>query len=100
MQHVALIHVSKPHRLLPPPHTPCCPLPSLHPHPHTHSLIYTHPHTHTSLIPEGDKLALYYRGFDGAYYKTTQKKAGDAGGKFEYFDRLGGTNDDPNSILE
>jgi hypothetical protein len=83
-------------------HTLCRPLPPLnsHPHPHTHSHIYIHSHTHTRLIPEGDKLALYYRGFDGAYYKTTQKKAGDAGGKFEYFDRLGDTSDDPNSILE
>jgi hypothetical protein len=52
-----------------------------------------------SLLAEGDKLALYYRGFDGAYYKSVQRVAGDVGGKFGGYNRLGGM-DDPNAIFE
>ena len=57
------------------------------------------PTSDLSLLPEGDKLSLYYRGFDGGYYKSTQVVAGDADGKFGPFDRLGGI-DGANSVIE
>lgn len=57
------------------------------------------PTSEVSLLAEGDKLALYYRGFDGAYYKSVQRVAGDVGGKFGGYNRLGGM-DDPNAIFE
>ena len=52
------------------------------------------------LMPEGDVLTLYFRGFDGAYYKMREDKAGDPGGKFGPPTRLGGFSDDPHSIIE
>ena len=57
------------------------------------------PTSELTLIPEDDKLSLYYRGFDGGYYKSQQVTAGDVGGKFGPYDRLGG-DDDPNATIE
>lgn len=58
------------------------------------------PTSELTLLPENDKLSLYYRGFDGAYFKSQQLVIGDAGGKFGEYIRLGGMNDNPNSIIE
>lgn len=59
------------------------------------------PTSDLSLLPEGDLLALYFRGFDGAYYKMSQLTAGDAGGKFGIPNRLGGLDsNDPNAVIE
>jgi len=58
------------------------------------------PTSELSLVAEGDLLSLYFRGFDGAYYKSQQLVAGDAGGKFGAFYRLGGLLGGENAIIE
>lgn len=58
------------------------------------------PTSELSLLPQGDKLALHFRGFDGAFYKMLQQTAGDAGGKMGEANRLGGFGDNPTSIIE
>jgi len=57
------------------------------------------PTSELTLLPEGDKLAMYYRGFDGGYFKTQQLVAGDAGGKFGPFYRLG-SESSADSVIE
>ena len=74
-------------------------------HPTSSNLYWSHgplfPTSELSLLVEGDRLALYYRGFDGAYYKSLQEVAGDVGGKFAYPPtRLGGFSDNLNSVIE
>jgi len=59
------------------------------------------PTSEVNLLVEDQKLAMYYRGFDGGYYKAVQEVAGDAGGKFLYPPkRLGGFRDDINAVIE
>jgi hypothetical protein len=58
------------------------------------------PTSELSLIAEGDLLSLYFRGFDGAYYKSQQLKAGEVNGKFGPFYRLGGLLGGNNAIIE
>jgi len=57
------------------------------------------PTSELTLVAEGDKLSMYYRGFDGGYYKTQQETAGDVGGKFGGYLHLGPI-DDPNGAIE
>ena len=52
------------------------------------------------LQPQGNKLALLFRGFDGGLYKLLQETAGDAGGKMGAAVRLGGLMGGANSIIE
>ena len=58
------------------------------------------PTSELSLLREGDSLALYYRGFDGGYYKSLQSNPGDPA-KFVYPPtRLGGFDGGENAIIE
>ena len=58
------------------------------------------PTSELSLLREGDSLALYYRGFDGGYYKSLQSTPGDPA-KFVYPPtRLGGFDGGENAIIE
>ena len=58
------------------------------------------PTSELSLLREGDSLALYYRGFDGGYYKSLQSNPGDPA-KFAYPPtRLGGFDGGENAIIE
>jgi hypothetical protein len=58
------------------------------------------PTSDMTLLAEGNLLSLYYRGFDGGYYKSQQLVGGDADGKWGHFVRLGGGYDDANAIIE
>ena len=58
------------------------------------------PTSELALQPQGDKLALLFRGFDGGFYKLLQETAGDAGGKMGDAMRLGGLMGNDNSIIE